>query len=92
MMSQRIDGFTRVIGKAQGYNALWVRDETILDAVNGPDTPVMVTSWQPTPLELARLRAGAPVIIRLLGTAHPPILVDAGEGPPWLNETGESTP
>lgn len=81
MISGRIDGATRVLGKSQGYLGLAVRDEMINCTVNGDGTPSMVTAWFPTPAELASLNAGAPVYVRLLGTGHPPILVDVGSPP-----------
>jgi hypothetical protein len=76
-----IRGATRVIGKAQGYMGLPLRDELIKCTVNGPETQSMVTAWLPTPKELAALNAGAAVHVRILGTAHPPIMVDVGEVP-----------
>lgn len=76
-----IVGATRVLGKTQGYLGLPIRDERINCAVSGPDTPAMVTAWHPTPAELAALNAGAAVHVRILGTSHPPIMVDVGEVP-----------
>lgn len=81
MMIGRIAGATRVIGEAQGYLGLPLRDERIDCPVNGPDTPVMVTAWLPTSEELRRLVAGAPVYLRVLGTVHPPVMIDVGEPP-----------
>jgi hypothetical protein len=77
----RITGATRILGKQQGYLGLPVRDETITCTVGGPETPAMVTAWLPTPEELAKLNAGAPVHVRLLGTGHPPIMVEVGDPP-----------
>lgn len=77
----RIQGCTRVLGKSQGYYGLPVRDEVQNDAVTGPDTPVMVTAWFPTPDELAALNAGAPVHLKVVGTAHPPVMLTTGEIP-----------
>jgi hypothetical protein len=74
-------GTTRVLGKSQGYAGLPLRDETINCSVSGPGTPSMVTAWHPTPKELEALNAGAPVHVRILGTSHPPIMVDVGEIP-----------
>lgn len=78
MIGARIPGATRVLGKSQGYIGLAVRDELTNCTVNGNGTPQMVTAWEPTPDELARLNAGAFVHVRIIGTAHPPILVDVG--------------
>jgi hypothetical protein len=81
MQIGRIKGATRLLGKSQGYLGLPVRDELINDAVNGENTPAMVTAWFPSPRELAALNAGAPVHVRILGTGHPPIMVEVGEPP-----------
>lgn len=79
MMINAIDGCTRVIGKSQGYLGLPVRDQMIEDA--GGAFPVMVSSWQPAPQELAALIAGAPIHITLHGIHHPPIMVSVGDVP-----------
>ncbi len=76
-----IEGATRIIGKSQGYLGLPIRDEAINCTVGGEGTPCMVTAWQPTPDELARLNAGASVHLRLLGTMHPPVMIEVGQVP-----------
>lgn len=81
MIIGHIQGSTRVIGKGQGYLGLPLRDVIVHDAVNGPGTPAMESAWFPTPDELARLAAGAPVILRVLGVSHPPVMVEVGEVP-----------
>lgn len=81
MISLVIAGATRALGKAQGYYTLAVRDEPVRCAISGPDTPSMVTAWEPTPDELDRLNRGAPVLLRVMGRAHPPVMVTVGEVP-----------
>lgn len=76
-----IPGHTRIVGKSQGYLGLPIRDELIIEALTGEGTPAMVTSWLPTPFELAALNAGAAVHVTLIGRAHPPIKVGVGETP-----------
>ncbi len=76
MMINAIEGATRRIGKSQGYKGLPIRDFQYADG-----TPAMTTSWQPTPAELAALAAGAPIYVTLLGSAHPPILLEVGAPP-----------
>lgn len=78
MIIRRIQGTTRVLGKSQGYLGLPIRDELISEGVNGPGTPAMVSAWEPTPDELARLRSGATVYLRVLGTVHPPVMLSVG--------------
>jgi hypothetical protein len=77
----RIQGCTRVVGKAQGYYGLPLRDIVINDTVNGPVTPAMETAWFPTPAELEALLSGAPIILRVLGGMHPPVMLYTGEVP-----------
>ena len=77
----RIPGTTRVIGKQQGYYGLPLRDVLINDSVTGPNTPAMETAWIPNPDELARLAAGASIILCVIGTAHPPVMLSVGEVP-----------
>lgn len=81
MQIGRVEGATRVVGKQQGCMGLPIRDEMINCSVNGPETPVMVTAWMPTPDEIERINAGAPIHLRLLGTAHPPVLLEVGSAP-----------
>lgn len=81
MIIKRIEGATRVIGQSQGYQGLPLRDELINCAVNGGGTPSMVTAWEPTPDELTKLEQGAPVLLRVLGSAHPPVIITVGEVP-----------
>lgn len=81
MQIGRITGCTRVLGKSQGYLGPPIRDEMITCAVNGAGTHAMVTAWHPTPEEIAAIVAGAPVHVRILGTSHPPIMVEVGPAP-----------
>lgn len=75
MMINAIEGATRRIGKSQGYKGLPLRDQV------GEFGPMMVTSWQPTPAELAALVNGAPVYLYVLGQAHPPVMLEVGPTP-----------
>jgi len=81
MQIGRIEGCTRVLGKSQGYLGLPLRDVLLHDTVNGPGTPAMQTVWEPTPDEIAAIVAGAPIMLTVLGTAHPPVMVGVGELP-----------
>ena len=75
MFPKQIEGATRTIGASQGYIGLALRDEAVDCAVNGANTPCMVSAWRPSPEEIEAQRAGAPVLLRVLGTQHPPVLV-----------------
>jgi len=75
MMINAIEGATRRIGKSQGYLGLPLRDEV------GSHGPQMVTSWQPTPNEIAAIVAGAPIYLTVLGDGHPPVMMEVGKAP-----------
>ena len=70
MLITRIEGATRSLGKSQGYLELTIRDEV----VHGQ--PRMVSAWEPTPSELKLLNTGATIKVSILGTIHPPILLE----------------
>ena len=70
-----------MLGKCQGYLGLPVRDVFLDTEVDGPASPCMETAWIPNTDELERLNAGASVVLRIMGTAHPPVLVEVGEVP-----------
>jgi len=76
-----IQGHTRILGKSQGYLGLPLRDVTINSTVTGEGTPAMETAWLPTPDEIAAINAGAPIILSVVGTAHPPVMIGVGEVP-----------
>jgi len=76
-----IQGTTRVLGKSQGYYGLPIRDVLLNDSVNGPETPAMQTAWFPTPDEMAAINAGAPIILTVLGSGHPPVMLGTGAVP-----------
>jgi hypothetical protein len=81
MLIARIAGTTRILGKSQGYLGLPIRDELRNTTVDGPQTPVMVTAWEPTPDELERLAKGALVQLCVVGTGHPPVILEVGDVP-----------
>lgn len=81
MQIGRIQGCTRVLGKSQGYIGLPIRDIRIDDPVSGPNAPAMETAWIPTAEEIAAIQRGAPIILRILGTGHPPVMLYVGEEP-----------
>jgi hypothetical protein len=81
MQIGRISGCTRTIGKSQGYLGLPLRDVVLDCSVGGEETPAMQTAWFPTPDELAAINAGAPIILTVIGTGHPPVMLGAGELP-----------
>jgi hypothetical protein len=76
-----IEGHTRIIGKSQGYLGLPLRDVVINSTVSGPETPAMETAWLPTPKEIEAITAGAPIILTIIGTGHPPVMLSVGDVP-----------
>lgn len=91
MLSARIEGATRVVGKSQGYLGLPIKDEKVevpaeirdivIDCTVNGRTPAMVTAWEPTPEDLVKLNAGASVHVRILGNRPPPMMVEVGPVP-----------
>lgn len=81
MIIARIANATRVLGKSQGYLGLPLRDEVRNTIVDGETTPVMITAWEPTPDELERLNRGAFVQLCVVGTGHPPVMLEVGDVP-----------
>jgi len=72
MRPVRIEGFTRELAKGQPeYLNLCIRDERV--DVAGQQCNAMVSSWEPTPQQLAILNAGGKVMLRILGSSHPPV-------------------
>jgi hypothetical protein len=41
----------------------------------------MTSAWFPTEAEIARLRAGAPVYLTVVGEIHPPVAIAVGPAP-----------
>jgi len=68
-------------GLCDALELLPVQDMVAHFTVPGPDTPVMVTAWQPNPGELIALNAGASIHVELLGISHPPIMLKVGPLP-----------
>lgn len=83
MIISVIKGSTRVLGKSQGYLGLPVRDE-VRDGV-----AYMVSAWEPTPDEIAAIQAGAKIEVSIMGTVHPPILLQVGAAPEGEQEEAE---
>jgi hypothetical protein len=76
MLIGAIQGATRQMGKDDGFACLRVLDTRTKDG-----SPLMVTAWHPTDVELAALNAGAPIYVMILGTEHPPMQVKVGKMP-----------
>jgi hypothetical protein len=70
-----IENSTRVVGKSQGYMGLPLRD------IVEDGTPAMESVWFPTPKEMEAISLGAPVLLKVAGTMHPPVLLSVGEVP-----------
>lgn len=81
MIIGHIEGATRVLGKSQGYIGLPLRDIAVNCKVGGEGTPAMQTAWFPTPEEIEAIIAGAPVVLTILGTQHPPVMIETGRVP-----------
>ena len=71
MIPQRPLHATRVLAESQDeYMRLAIRDDEI-DGVN-----YMTSLWEPSPAELKTLIEGGSVRLTIMGTAHPPVMVE----------------
>jgi hypothetical protein len=84
MIAGRIPGATRYLGAPLG----WKPDEhghcghlAIRDMPVNGGVPAMHSVWEPTPEELERLKAGAPIYLCIIGTVHPPVSLAVGMPP-----------
>lgn len=82
MRPLRIQGFTRYLGKPLGWTPeqgecgnLAIRDEMTTAG------PAMGSAWELLPPEIEAIKAGAPVILWVYGTGHPPVWLQIGEPP-----------
>lgn len=75
MLPVRIEGTTRVLGAPRDWSpddngpccGLAIRDE-MLDAM-----PYMTSAWEPSPADVATILTGGRVMLRIVGTGHPPV-------------------
>lgn len=86
----RVQGATRYLGAPAGWEPekdghcahLAIRDEPHSPGVNR-----MTSAWLPTPDELSRIAAGAPIYLVILGVSHPPVALMVGDPPSLSNPT-----
>ena len=76
MEIERIEGHTRVLALDQRqYRPLHIRDQ-VEEGVN-----YMTSQWRPTPEDIAKIVMGAPLLLSVGGTGHPPVLIQVGAVP-----------
>lgn len=80
MIAARIGGATHELGRSQGYSPLHIQARTI-ETEGGDKVHVLVSAWEPTPVELEALNSGAKVHLYIVGVSHPPVMVTVGEMP-----------
>lgn len=78
-----IDRNTRALGAPEGWDPerdghcgiLVIRDEQLSGGGN-----VMYSAWDLTLEERNQIANGAPIILRVAGTGHPPVMLMVGDG------------
>lgn len=70
MLIARIVGYTRELGKSQGFRGLPIKDRMLPDG-----TRMMLSAWEPTPQELEILNAGGKILLSVMGSVHPPVML-----------------
>jgi hypothetical protein len=84
MLVGRINGATRVLGAPTDWDEArdgWCGGLAIKDQPGGTGLNHMISAWEPTPDEQARIAAGAPVLLWIVGSVHPPVMVTVGRAP-----------
>lgn len=74
------EGKTRTLGVEQGFRALHIKDIVAhmgLDE-NGKSIvyAAMISVWKPTEQELEMLNKGGYITLTILGTQHPPVMIE----------------
>jgi hypothetical protein len=77
----RIQGSTRMLGAPQGWDkekdgpclGLAILDLNLNDAISA-----MGSVWFPTPEEIEKIVAGAPIELWIIGKSHPPVYLRVG--------------
>lgn len=79
MLIRRIEGATRNLGAPANWDGDVSRCDVlpILDVAT-EQGPFMVSSWEPTPAELAALNAGESLNLWIAGHAHPVVALTVG--------------
>ena len=79
MIPGAIQGATKSYGKPAGMTDDECGSLLVREGHEG-DWPTMTSAWYPTPEEVERLRAGAPVYLTIFGAGgHPPVALSVGE-------------
>lgn len=83
MIPGRIEGATRTFGAPLNWDKSHDGPCSGLAIRDGRDggLPLMESVWFPTPEELTALAAGAPVLLGIIGTSHPPVSLVVGSIP-----------
>lgn len=81
MIPKRIEGATRYLGAPLGWQPDDDGDCAHLAIKQEFNPPRMSSAWEPTPDELARIAAGAHVVLTVAGSGHPPVMLSVGEVP-----------
>jgi hypothetical protein len=82
----RISGFTNILGAPKDWDkqahgpcgGLPVRVEKTTAGIG------MTSAWLPTPEEIGRIMAGAPIYLTIIGEVHPPVSMSVGAPPDAL--------
>ena len=83
MHTGHIQNATRILNAPKNWNkerdgicgTLPIRDEETTAGIT------MVSAWYPTPEEMGRILAGAPIYLYVVGKVHPPVSMSVGPRP-----------
>lgn len=78
MEIKRIEGATRTLGAPHEWDHGKCHGLPILDGMHD-GVPVMVSAWEPSPLELEALLRGETIKLWIYGATHPVVSMTVGE-------------
>ena len=79
MIAGAIEGNNCTLRKPGGMTDAECHSLVVRVAHDQDGYTMMQSAWHPTPAELKRLNSGAPVVLSIYGTIHPPVNLLVGE-------------
>lgn len=87
MKAGKIGGATRNLLAPEGWKeskhgvceGLWVRDATYQTPLPEFTLPLVQSVWIPSDIDIAKIKAGQPILLSVIGHTHPPVSIQVGE-------------
>ncbi len=76
-----VAGATHRLAPPEDWDQTGSRGRCVALMIRRNESGAMTSAWLPTPEKLARIAAGAPVLLTVVGCGHPPVALEVGEIP-----------